>query len=254
MIRYGKGIAAILLLFLVTAAGIWLPSKLFAVRDEQKMRDLKSQDGGQIVVQSNAQIPFEEKFELIYKRTLNIRLISVASKEGEGEKIVEIAESEISELCRMGALPKRMNKIAEIHVLQRFFAIDTEEPEIFLYFWLVKVRSKSGTEVFLGIEEESGRVLTFDLWSLNKKLRPAKLAQGFITYLQSEMPFYPGLDEEKYFIAYNDECCFSTGKFSYDRFQNCIHSSYASDYSYYDTDDWMLQDADVSTAGANWRR
>lgn len=220
-----KQIVVLLVLFLGMGLCLWLPSKLFAIGDHQKMGELQKLTTEQIVVKSQNPVSLEEKFKLLYEQTENLRMISVESKPEEVSRIWEMAKREVSLLKKNKALPKSLDPEVEKQSYQRYFLMDAREPEISMYFWILYI-GDDNMEISLGMEEESGKVLAFDLCKFRKRLNEEKIGNGFAAYLQPEIDYYQEQTPEAYFLCYNDGYAICTGVFAYKHF-----SKYSSGYS-----------------------
>lgn len=212
-----KQTVVILILFLSMGICLWLPSKLFAIGDRQKMGELQKQKTEQIVVQSQNQVSLEEKFKLLYDRVQDLRMISVESKPEEEDRIWEMAKSEVSFLKKNTAIPKSLDMGAEKRSCCRYFVMDARQPEISMYFWILYI-GDTNMEVSVGMEEETGKVLAFDLHKFRRPVNEKKIGNGFAAYLQPEINWYMEQTPELYFLCYDDGYAISTGIIAYGNF------------------------------------
>lgn len=210
---------AVIILFLFLGIGmcLWLPSKLFAIGDRQKMGEVQSQKAEQIVVQSHNQVSLEEKFKLLYDRLDDLRMISVESKPEEQNRMWEMAKEQISLLKKNKAIPQGLDPEAKKQSLQRYFLMDAKKPEISMYFWTLYIGDED-MEISFGMEEESGKVLVFNLCKFRKQVNEQKIGNGFAAYLQPEINWYEEQMPESYYICYNAGYAICTGVFGYEHF------------------------------------
>lgn len=224
-VNHIKQVVVVLFLFLSMGICLWLPSKLFAIGDHQKMGELQKQEAEQIVVESYNQVSLEEKFKLIYDRTDDLRMISVESNSDEQKRMWEMAKEEISLLKKNKTLPKSLGSEPNKESCQRYFLMDAKNPEISMYFWTLYI-GDDNMEISLGMEEESGKVLVFDLFKFRKRVNGEKIGNGFAAYLQPEVTWYQKQMPEFYYICYNNGYAICTGLFGYKHF-----GQYSSWYS-----------------------
>ena len=177
-------ITAFLLFLVITAVCFYLPPRLFALSDNQRTKEtvVGKED---IVIQANAQIPFKNKLELI----------PVSQSTNEKSDLEEVLRQEISLLKKAKALPKKFRPQYDSLILERNFVINTNNPEEYMYIWKMDMHGKDGTMTLrAAIEEESGKVVYFSLFSKDTELPIERMRKGYCNYLGME-----GLIESIYF-------------------------------------------------------
>lgn len=218
-------LVVVLILFLCMGICFWLPSKLFAMGDRQKMGELQRQETEKIVVESYNQVSLEEKFKLIYDRQDDLRMISVESKPEERSRMWEKLREEISLLKKNKGLPQSLDLESKKQSCQRYFFMDAKKPEVSMYLWIWYIGDER-QEVSLGVEEESGKILIFDLHKFLKRLNEKKIIDGFTAYLQPEITYYQ-TPETYYYSCYDKGYSIYTGILGYQHFKS-VSSGYST--------------------------
>lgn len=183
MKKYVKSITAFLLFLVITAVCFYLPPRLFTLSDNQRTKEttVGKED---IVIQANAQIPFKNKLELIYFQPSSLELIPVSQNTNQKIDLEEVLRQEISLLKKAKALPKKFRPHYDSLILERNFVINTLNPEEYMYIWKMDMPSKDGSMTLrAAIEEESGKVVYFSLYSKDTELPIERMQKGYSNYL-----------------------------------------------------------------------
>lgn len=213
MKKYVMSITVFFLFLVITAVCFYLPPRLFALSDNQRTKEtvVGKED---IVIQANAQIPFKNKLELIYFQPSSLELIPVSQSTNEKSDLEEVLRQEISLLKKAKALPKKFRPQYDSLILERDFVINTNNPEEYMYIWKMDMLGKDGTMTLrAAIEEESGKVVYFSLYSKDTELPIERMRKGYCKYLGME-----GLIESIYFSPQDmlGVYDFVTGIFAYE--------------------------------------
>lgn len=186
MKKYVMSIVAFLMFLVTTAVCFYLPPRLFALSDNQRTKEtpVGKED---IVIQANAQIPFKNKLELIYYQPSNLELIPVSQGTDQKSNLEQVLRQEISTLKKAKALPKKFRPLYDKLVKERNFVINTQNPEEYMYIWIMDMPNKSGSMTLrAAVEEESGKVVYFSLYSKDSVLPIDKMKKGYCSYLGME--------------------------------------------------------------------
>lgn len=186
MKKYVMSIVAFLMFLVTTAVCFYLPPRLFALNDNQRTKEtpVGKED---IVIQANAQIPFKNKLELIYYQPSNLELIPVSQGTDQKSDLEQVLRQEISTLKKAKALPKKFRPFYDKLVKERNFVINTQNPEEYMYIWIMDMPDKSGSMTLrAAVEEESGKVVYFSLYSKDSILPVDKMKKGYCSYLGME--------------------------------------------------------------------
>lgn len=213
MRKYVMSIVAFLMFLITTAVCFYLPPRLFALSDDQRTKEtLVGKDD--IVIQANAQIPFKNKLELIYYQPSSLELIPVSQGTDQKRDLEQVLRQEISLLKKAKALPKKFRPFYDKLVKERNFVINTQNPEEYMYIWIMDMPDKSGSMTLrAAVEEESGKVVYFSLYSKDGVLPVDKMKKGYCSYLGMEE-----LLESIYFSPQDllEEYDFITGIYAYE--------------------------------------
>lgn len=219
-LKYVKLSVACIILAVCTVLGVTLPDTLFSARDEQRMREYGRYETKPLVVQDTNPIPFDTKLKLMYGTMDGIRIVPVASDREECMAMRKTARRELKSLNKAGALPGGLKFLRkqgiQLSAMQKYFLIDTQEPEMLMYIWRVIVSGAKGKGqagmLELAIEEESGKVVFMDAYS-QKQENWRRMRAGFANYLSPESDVYTtylngvgeifgeGVDEEIFVYA-----------------------------------------------------
>lgn len=183
MKKYVMSITAFLMFLVITAVCFYLPPRLFALSDNQRTKET-SVGKEDIVIQANAQIPFKNKLELIYFQPSSLELIPVSQSTNQKSDLEEVLRQEISLLKKAKALPKKFRPLYDNLIMERNFVINTSNPEEYMYIWTMDMPNKSGNMTLrAAIEEESGKVVYFSLFSKDTVLPIERMRKGYCNYL-----------------------------------------------------------------------
>lgn len=183
MKKYVMSITVFLLFLAITAVCFYLPPRLFMLSDNQRTKET-SVGKEDIVIQVNAQIPFKNKLELIYFQPSSLELIPVSQGADQKSDLEEVLRQEISSLKKAKALPKKFHPYYESLILERNFVINTNNPEEYMYIWKMDMPGKDGSMTLqAAIEEESGKVVYFSLYSKDTELPIERMQKGYCNYL-----------------------------------------------------------------------
>lgn len=183
MKKYVKSITAFLLFLVITGVCFYLPPRLFTLSDNQRTKET-TVGKEEIVIQANAQIPFKNKLELIYFQPSSLELIPVSQNTNQKIDLEEVLRQEISLLKKAKALPKKFRPHYDSLILERNFVINTLNPEEYMYIWKMDMPSKDGSMTLrAAIEEESGKVVYFSLYSKDTELPIERMRKGYSNYL-----------------------------------------------------------------------
>lgn len=183
MKKYVMSITAFLMFLVITAVCFYLPPRLFTLSDNQRTKEtaVGKED---IVIQANAQIPFKNKLELIYFQPSSLELIPVSQDADQKSDLEEVLRQEISLLKKAKALPKKFRPHYDSLIVERNFVINTSNPEEYMYIWTMDMPGKDGSMTLrAAIEEESGKVVYFSLYSKDSVLPVKKMRKGYCNYL-----------------------------------------------------------------------
>lgn len=183
MKRYGMSITVFLLFLAVTAVCFYLPPRLFMVSDNHRKKEtpVGKED---IVIQVNAQIPFKNKLELIYFQPSSLELIPVSQGTEQKSDLEGVLRQEIPSLKKAKALPKKFRPLYSKMVIERNFVINTQNPEEYMYIWITDIPDKSGSMILrAAVEEESGKIVYFSMYSKDSALPVEKMRKGYCDYL-----------------------------------------------------------------------
>lgn len=213
MKKYVMSITAFLMFLVITAVCFYLPPRLFTLSDIQRTKEtaVGKED---IVIQANAQIPFKNKLELIYFQPSSLELIPVSQDADQKSDLEEVLRQEISLLKKAKALPKKFRPHYDSLIVERNFVINTSNPEEYMYIWTMDMPSKDGSMTLrAAIEEESGKVVYFSLYSKDSVLPVKKMRKGYCNYL--------GMDELTQSIYFSQQDVsgvydFITGIYAYE--------------------------------------
>lgn len=206
-------ITVFLLFLVITAVCFYLPPRLFMLSDNQRTKEtpVGKED---IVIQVNAQIPFKNKLELIYFQPSSLELIPVSQGTDQENDLEEVLRQEISTLKKVKALPKKFHPHYDSLILERNFVINTNNPEEYMYIWKMDMIGKDGSMTLqAAIEEESGKVVYFSLYSKDTELPIKRMQKGYCSYLGMD-----GLIDSIYFSQQDISGVydFVTGIFAYE--------------------------------------
>lgn len=213
MKKYVMSITVFLLFLVITAVCFYLPPRLFMLSDNQRTKEtpVGKED---IVIQVNAQIPFKNKLELIYFQPSSLELIPVSQGTDQENDLEEVLRQEISTLKKVKALPKKFHPHYDSLILERNFVINTNNPEEYMYIWKMDMIGKDGSMTLqAAIEEESGKVVYFSLYSKDTELPIKRMQKGYCSYLGMD-----GLIDSIYFSQQDISGVydFVTGIFAYE--------------------------------------
>ncbi len=183
MKKYVMSIAVFLMFLVITAVCFYLPPRLFTLSDNQRKKEtaVGKED---IVIQANAQIPFKNKLELIYYQPSSLELIPVSQGTEQKKDLEEVLRQEISSLKKVKALPKKFRPLYDKLIKERNFVINTDNPEEYMYIWTMDMPNNSGSmSLRAAIEEESGKVVYFSMYSRDAALPIDRMRKGYCNYL-----------------------------------------------------------------------
>lgn len=194
--KYVMLAVAFMILAIVAVLGLFLPKRLFSARDEWRMGQYERYETKALVVQDTNLVPLEKKLQLIYGVSDFVQIISVASDDQGKKKIRKQVKKELKKLNSAGALPKGLKFLRKpdgmFGQIQKYFIIDTQEPEISMSVWKVRISGKKDDRagwLHLVIEEETGVVCAFEAGSRNQE-DWYKMIDGFAAYLRPMTDVY----------------------------------------------------------------
>lgn len=194
-----KIFAVFAIFFLLVAMCFFLPDKLFAIRDAQKLKEVKMSGEKPLAVQDAEQLTMERKLRLFYngEKLDSMKFIYMETTADEEQKIQRVIQREIANLRRYQLLPKNLtvdlkNEVEKLF-LQKYFILNMEEEEIFMSIWVVWVYGLQGEEIVLGMEEESGKVFALHVVGMKRIPSKQKKRKAFRKYLRKEL----SLDKKK---------------------------------------------------------
>lgn len=203
-----KMVASYLFLVALTVMGTILPSRLFEAEDERRQEQYQSYEMEPLVIQKTNSVPLDKKFDLLYRDSEYVRGMAVSSGEEERKRIKELLTQEVKALAKAGAFPGNLkfqkNGIIDEDEMTKCFLIDTSNPEISVYVWVVSVLKMDKNKSIRGqmsvvMDDETGKIFLMQMVS-NRSIKWEKRINGFMKYLGEEVSIY-----QRYFEVYMKE-------------------------------------------------